>query len=450
MALAIPIISSFDDKGVSSAIKEFKNLESASDKVGFAAQKAAKVAELGFLALAASGVAVAGVLLKAAQAAADDEAAQVRLESQIRATVKVSDAQVESIGKFIDKTQRAVGVSDDNLRPAFGRLLAATEDVQEAQDLLNLALDLSAVTGKDVEKTSLAIARAQEGAFGPLDKLGLGYEKGEIKAKGFNDTIKELEVRFGGAALDKANTFEGTMARLKVTLGELQESIGAKVLPILTDLADSANRIAEAFGLKGAAGGVKQLGVEIVSLGTDASGMKNTFGSIYDAIVGFVNGVQAALAIPMAAINFLRTGELGTYTVKKLPSFADLMAANPISNRPVSTQQAEGMFKTPGTISGVSSGGGGSGGGGGGGTSSRGKVAGSVPETIFMDMGQGLASDFSQMGIGGIQGLNGANITINMDAGLVSSPATVGQDIIDAILAAQRNSGQVFAPAATL
>jgi hypothetical protein len=435
MALAIPIISSFDDKGVSSAIKEFKNLESASDKIGFAAQKAAKVAELGFLALGAAGLATAGFLLKAAKAAGEDEAAQVKLESQIRATVKVSDAQVDSIEKFIDKTQRAVGVSDDNLRPAFGRLLGATKDVREAQDLLNVALDLAAITGKDVETTSRAIARAQEGAYGPLDKLGLGYEKGELKARGFEGTLKDLEVRFGGAALDKANTFEGTMSRLKVTLGELEESIGAKVLPILTDLAESANRIATAFGLKGAAGGVKQLGLEIVSLGTDSSGMINTFGKIYDKIAGFANGVQAALLIPMAALHFLTTGDLSTYKLTKIPSFAELMAANPTTNRPVSTQQAEALFRTPGAITGVNA------------TtvSAPGKVKNSEPPVSAMPGGSG---DFSMAG--GLAGIDFSNVTFNIDAGLISSPATVGQDIIDAILAAQRNSGVVFAPASGL
>ena len=50
---------------------------------------------------------------------------------------------------------------------------------------------------------------------------------------------------------------------------------------------------------------------------------------------------------------------------------------------------------------------------------------------------------------GGLAGIDFANVTFNIDAGLISSPATVGQDIIDAILAAQRNSGQVFAPAVT-
>jgi hypothetical protein len=114
------------------------------------------------------------------------------------------------------------------------------------------------------------------------------------------------------------------------------------------------------------------------------------------------------------------------------------MAANPTSNRPVSTQQAEAMFRTPGAISGVNA------------TTvtppPKPPKGSKAPASIF-DNTDGNAGGFANAGIGGIGPFN--DIIINMDAGLVSSPATVGQDIIDAILAAQRNSGQVFAPAAT-
>jgi hypothetical protein len=39
------------------------------------------------------------------------------------------------------------------------------------------------------------------------------------------------------------------------------------------------------------------------------------------------------------------------------------------------------------------------------------------------------------------------NLQITVTAGLVSNPATVGRDIIEAILAAERLSGQVFVSA---
>ena len=404
MALAIPIITEFDGKGIKSALNEFKNLESGTAKVGFAAQQAAKVAMIGFAALGASAAAAGAVLFKAAQAAAEDQAAQVQLANSIKATTTASDLQIKGVEKFIDKTQRATGVADDNLRPALGRLVRATGDVTKAQDLLNLSLDLSASTGKSVESVAQALAKAQEGSYGALAKLGVGYDAATLKAAGFEKVQGMLEERFDGAAATKAKTYEGVMARLKITLGELQESIGYKVLPILTELGDSAVRITEAFGLKGASGGIKQLRLELVSLGTDSSGMINTFGKIYDKIAGFANGVQAALLIPMAALHFLTTGDLSTYKLTKIPSFADLMAANPNSNRPVTTRQAESMFAGS-TISGAVGGAPAS-------IPALPPKAAKAPKQVFEE---GNAGGFENAGIGGIGPFN--DIIFNVNGG---------------------------------
>jgi hypothetical protein len=425
MALAIPIITEFDGKGIKSALNEFKNLETGTEKVGFAAQQAAKLAVIGFAALGASAAAAGAVLFKAAQAAAQDQAAQVQLASSIKASTTASDLQIKGVEKYIDKTQRAVGVADDELRPAFGRLVRATGDVSKAQDLLNLSLDLSASTGKSVEQTANAISKAQENSYGALSKLGVGYDAATLKAAGFEKVQGMLEERFGGSAAEKAKTYEGVMARLKITLGELQESIGAKVLPILTELGDSAVRIAEAFGLKGAAGGVKQLGAEIVTLGTDSSGMINIFGKIYDKIAGFANGVQAALLIPMAALHFLTTGDMGTYKLTKIPSFAELMAANPTTTRPVTTQQAESLFTTP-TVS---------------------SAAGAPPATIPAKPSKKVAeppmSPYKSEGVtaggfltGGLPTIDTSGIVINVNGG---DP----QAVVDALRAYQQSNGSV-------
>jgi hypothetical protein len=43
MALAIPIISTFDNRGIKGAIREFKNLETKSQKAQFAIKKAASL-----------------------------------------------------------------------------------------------------------------------------------------------------------------------------------------------------------------------------------------------------------------------------------------------------------------------------------------------------------------------------------------------------------------------
>jgi len=421
MALAIPIITEFDGKGIKSALNEFKNLETGTEKVGFAAQQAAKLAVIGFAALGASAAAAGAVLFKAAQAAAADQAAQVELANAIKASTTASDLQIKGLEEFVDKTQRATGVADDNLRPALGRLVRATGDVTKAQELLNLSLDLSASTGKSVESVANAVAKAQEGSYGALAKLGVGYDAATLKAAGFEKVQGMHEERFGGSVATKAKTYEGVMARLKITLGELQESIGYKVLPILTELGDSAVRIAEAFGLKGAAGGVKQLGAEIVSLGTTSDGMINTFGKIYNSIAGFVNGVMNALAIPLAAINFLRTGDLGNYKVTGLPTFDQLMKANPNTTRPVTTRQAESMFAGS-TISGAAGAAPAS-------IPALPPKAAKAPKTVFE---QGNAGGFENAGIGGIGPFT--DIIINVNGG---DP----QAIVDALRQWERSNG---------
>jgi hypothetical protein len=91
------------------------------------------------------------------KAAAEYAAAQEKLNETIKATTGATAAQVKGVEDYITKTSIAVGVTDDELRPAFGRLVRSTKDVDEAQRLLNLALDLAVVTGKPVETVANAL-----------------------------------------------------------------------------------------------------------------------------------------------------------------------------------------------------------------------------------------------------------------------------------------------------
>ncbi len=60
------------------------------------------------------------------------------------------------------------------------RLATATGSVTKSQDLLNLALDISAATGKSVETVSNALGKAYEGNTSSLSRLGIGLSTAEI------------------------------------------------------------------------------------------------------------------------------------------------------------------------------------------------------------------------------------------------------------------------------
>jgi hypothetical protein len=219
-----------------------KNLDTGSKEVeGFGGklEKFGKVAAAAFAAAAAAAAAYAVKLaVDGVKAAIEDEAAQKRLANALQNVTGATEAQIAAVEEQILKTSLATGVADDQLRPALQRLATATGSVTESQDLLTLALDISAATGKSVEAVSNALGKAYEGNTGALTRLGVGLSAAEIKTLGLEGTVKQLADTFGGAATVQANTFEGQIQRLKVGFDEAKESVGAALLPMLKNLMD--------------------------------------------------------------------------------------------------------------------------------------------------------------------------------------------------------------------
>jgi hypothetical protein len=217
-----------------------KNLNAGEKEVeGFGGklEKFGKVAAAAFAAAAAAAAAYAGKLaIEGVKAAIEDEAAQKRLALALQNVTDATDAQIKAVEEQILKTSLATGVADDELRPALQRLATATGSVEKSQELLSLALDISAATGKDVETVTNALAKAYEGNNSTLTRLGVGITAAEAKTLGFEGTVTQLANTFGGAAATQANTFEGRIERLKVRFEEAKESIGTALLPIIEKL----------------------------------------------------------------------------------------------------------------------------------------------------------------------------------------------------------------------
>ena len=222
----------FDDlkKGIKGGQGE---IESFSDKVSDFGKKAG----LAFAAAAGAAAIYAGKLaIDGVKAAIEDEAAQVRLANSLKNATGATKDQIKAIEDNILKMSLASGVSDDKLRPALSRLALSTNDASKAQDLLTLALDVSQATGKDLEGVANALGKAYDGNNAALGKLGIGLTSAELKAMSFTQVQGKLSDLFGGAADANAKTFAGRMEILKVTFAEAQETIGAKLLPIIQDL----------------------------------------------------------------------------------------------------------------------------------------------------------------------------------------------------------------------
>lgn len=217
-----------------------KELDKGSNEVEGFGGKLEKFSGVAKAAFAAAAAAAAGYAVKLAvdgvKAAIEDEAAQKRLANALQNVTDATDTQIAAVEKQILKTSLATGVADEKLRPAFQRLAVATGDLTKSSDLLTLALDISAATGKDVETVSNALGKAYEGNTGALTRLGVGLSAAEIKTMGLEGAITTLSDTFGGAAATQAETYQGKIARVKVAFDEAKETVGAALLPILEKL----------------------------------------------------------------------------------------------------------------------------------------------------------------------------------------------------------------------
>ena len=250
-----------------------KAVEDNSNKISEFGKKAAA-------AFAVVGAAVGAYAVSAIKAAAEDQASQVRLANALRNTVNATDDAIDAAERWITKQSLATGVADDQLRPALERLTRSTKDIEEAQKLTNLALDIAAAKNIDVATVANALAKANDGQTTALKKLGItlgdnannlteynklqkSLEKAQLEAnfaleeygpkskeyisasekvaeitqkatdvamQGI-DVFGELGTQFAGAASEAADTFEGKMRRLKVGLDEAKESLGEVLLP---------------------------------------------------------------------------------------------------------------------------------------------------------------------------------------------------------------------------
>ena len=316
MAINIPIVSEFVDTGVKKAIKEFKQLETTSEKAQFAIKKAAvpAAAALGALTVAMGD---------AVKAAMEDEKSQQMLARQLKATTGATDEQIKSVEKYITAQGRNLGITDDQLRPALAGLVRVTKDVNEAQNAASLAMDIAAAKGISLETASKALEKAYGGNVAALAKLDPSVREMIKGGASLEEVFAKLQGTFGGAAKEASNTAAGGFAKMKLALDETKESIGAallpviqKVLPYLQKAAEWAQDNPKAFTI--IAGTIAAVATAILAV--NAAMALNPFGLIAVGIAALVTGITVAYTKFEGFRNVVRT------VVNGVASYIEFMA----------------------------------------------------------------------------------------------------------------------------
>ena len=443
MAIYMPIVSEFKSTGIDKAKKEFKSLEGAGAKAGFLIRKAA------IPATAAIGALAAG-LFDAARGAMEDEAAATELARSLRQTAGATEEVIKANEDWITQQGILLGVSDAQLRPALSKLARATGDVSKAQRIATQAMDIAAATGKPLETVTEALSKALGGNMTALSRLAPEFRNMVKEGKSFDEIMAAMSVTMGGAATEAANTAEGQFKRFGLAMDETKESIGAALLPAIEAVLPYLNKfatwaqqnpqtfliIAGALGaiagsivainiamslnpITAIAAGIIALGAALVLAYNKFEGFRNIVNAVFD---GLKAGVALAIDNFKMMLNVWKTvfngiarlwnSTLGELSVK-IPDIPGLPGRGQTFGIPKIPMLADGGLVQRPTLA---------------------VVGESGPEVVIpLDR------------LGAMAGGGGMNITVN--AGLVSTPDQIGQEIIQAIQKAQRRSGVVFAPA---
>lgn len=220
--IVVSALATFNGKALTRGKKELSQFEKATDKLGRTFRRV----------FATTAITV--FAKKSVAAFVADEKAAKSLEVQLKNTgFAFSSPAVEL---YIANLQKATGVLDDQLRPAFQQLLTVTGSITVSQEALNTALNVSAATGKSLTQITTALSRAYAGNTTGLSRLGAGLDKALLKTGDMDKIMAELNNKFAGQAQARLSTYAGKMDLLKVASENVKEEIGKGILGALDAL----------------------------------------------------------------------------------------------------------------------------------------------------------------------------------------------------------------------
>jgi hypothetical protein len=236
MAISLPIVSKFDDKGINQA-------ESGIDKLGKGVVGLAKIGAAAAAATAAVGVAF---VVASAKQLMEIEKLNAQTNAAITSTGGAAGKSVEQINKLNASLEKLTGIEAEVIQQGQNMLLTFTNiKGDQFDEATEAALNLSVALGKDMASSAMLVGKALNdpiAGLSALSRAGIQFtdsQKETIKSLvEMGDTagaqtiiLEELEKQFGGSAEAFGETTAGMVAKFQNELGELGESIAAGLMP---------------------------------------------------------------------------------------------------------------------------------------------------------------------------------------------------------------------------
>jgi hypothetical protein len=182
-------------------------------------------------ALTAAFVAAAAAFKQAVDAAAAQQASDVKLAAALR-TLGENTAETRAhLNALAGELQDLTTVDDNVIQSVAGVLASLGRLKGEGLDrAIKATLDFSAATGQDAVAAANLVAKAADGYTSALTRYGIKVDEGQNKTEAFNQALGIMETKFGGIAEASGRTFEANIRRIGNNLTDTLELIGDSVV----------------------------------------------------------------------------------------------------------------------------------------------------------------------------------------------------------------------------
>lgn len=212
------------------AAAEFKSVGTAATRsLATTEQRAQRfgtqLTRIGAGAVVFGGVLAAG-MYQAAQAAQEQEVANLRLENTIAKMPPLAGASAQAFYDQAEALQQVTRFGDEATVSAQAMLGTFNLTQDQILQLIPVVQDYAAKFGVDLVDASKQVGRAVMGNIGALTRNGVTIDRAAFAADHFGATLEALRSQAGGFAESEGQTLNGQIEILKNRLGEIAESLG--------------------------------------------------------------------------------------------------------------------------------------------------------------------------------------------------------------------------------
>jgi hypothetical protein len=275
----------------------------------------------GGLMLAGAGItALTAGLVSSVGAAAEAESIQAQLGAVLTSTGGAAGVTAEMANDLAESMSNVTRFEDDAIVSGEAMLLTFTNIGSDVFPATTQAmLDMSQAMGTDLNGSAIMLGKALNDptqGISALTRVGVTFTEEQKKlieslqesgdmAGAQGVILAELQKEFGGSAEAAGKTFAGSLDILKNKMGNIQETVGTALLPVLATLATTlSEKLADPATqetIANIAQGIADFAVQVITWIPQVISLFQSWGAWLANNQGVIVGVLAAIGIAIAA-----------------------------------------------------------------------------------------------------------------------------------------------------